>query len=203
MKKIILLVLVLFSLVVVFLVLTKHIWSPRGVSDSAKTDSAPKVNQLADTKEVALLNVLEAHSLNEWRLVVPKLNHDASDIWAMVQEHTNTGVLFQVNTTQFYADAVKIVVNETNLETVRIELQSPIMNIASARVLGDSLLETMGKDKSEFHAWCDKAGNKWSFTPLFSSIDKQLPNGKFYGFTTLHGFNNDKPWIVNLIISDP
>lgn len=153
---------------------------------------------------VPIFNLLNEQNLDEWKAAVPKLGFQMKGVWGMSQDHTNPGLPFIIGSVPFNSDSIDIYTRGDNSGNIRrIEMQSPIMNITDTRALGDALLQMMGKDTADFHAWCDKAGNNWLYTPLFDSVGAHLPNGKGCGFSILCGFNGEKPWIINFVITDP
>ena len=88
---------------------------------------------------------------------------------------------------------------ETN-HVSEIQTQARNMNIDETRKLGLGLC----RDPEAFVAWCDKVGNHWLDTPLYGAVSKfrDVKNGKIVVFETLHTYNNDKPWCIQVTIED-
>jgi hypothetical protein len=159
---------------------------------------------VATTNNAPLLNVINAQTLDEWKAAVPKLSFQMDSVWGMVQLPTNPALPFIIGSVPFSSDSISVFSRRDNSGNVRrVEIQSLVMNIADTRALGDSLLQMMGKDETAFNAWCDKAGKDGVDTPTFDSAGAHLANGKVCAFSTLCGFNDEKPWIINFVITDP
>lgn len=169
--------------------------------------SAPTVTSVEPKK---ILDAIKAQSIADWTNAVPNLkvwNHFRSESsWVAVQKDTNNYPVLLLggmngNTVQFAAKLIDVETVDVHIR--RVELHTPNMSINQTRKLGESLLEMMGKDKSSFDAWCDRVGNNWVDAPLFGSGSSQVPDSnKFYGFQMLRSYGNEKPWVINFIITD-
>ena len=171
------------------------------------TQTPPKT---AQAQSGELLDATKTQSITEWTNAIPnfKLSHhfrnDSSWVMAQIGEPnfpkvTLTGASGSV--VQYPADFIDIDVSGDQIQ--RIDLHSPKMNIDNLRQLGNQLLELMGKDTTQFNAWCDKVGNRWMDQPEFSSGNAQVPNSdKSYGFSAHPTFDNNKPWYIYFVIAD-
>lgn len=170
--------------------------------------SQPTIN-LPKPKEP--LDAIKMQSLADWTNAIPKItqwSHFREDSsWVAASRDTNdypTLLLAGLN-----GSGVQFTASLTDVEAVgdhvrRIEMHSVWMNIEDTKLLGDSLLELMGKDKASFDVWCAKVGNNWVDAPLYDSYNAQLPNSdKVCSFGTHRTFSNEKPWFINFVIADP
>lgn len=156
------------------------------------------------------LDAIKMQSLSDWTNAIPKIKQWSSfrgrSSWVAASRNTNdypiillTGI--NGSKIQFTASLTSVSAMEDHVQ--EIELHTPDMNIDEAREFGESLLQMMSKDKTSFNAWCDKVGNNWVDAPLYSSDSSQVPDsGKFYNFQMLRSYGNEKPWVINFIISD-
>jgi|GEM_PF-4305572 len=179
---------------------TKPTQANISISDPIAPSIAPVV---VKTNDVPIFNLLNPKSLDEWKAAVPGLLDSSDGNWAMSQDYSNPGLPFVIGSVPFNADFITVFTKDGSSYVRRIEMQSPTMNITDTRALGDSLLEMMGKDKTAFHDWCDKAGTNWMYRPLFSSGNSHLSDGKVCAFAILCGFNDQRPWVINFVITDP
>ena len=77
------------------------------------------------------------------------------------------------------------------------------MTIEETEKLGTQLCAAMQIDAKELKKWCDKVGNNWLDAELFHS--KWIPyddNKKYVQFGTLCGYNDVKPWIIEITVGD-
>jgi hypothetical protein len=160
------------------------------------------------------INILEVTNLEQCKVVIKGLkklggfNDTYGQYWLVEQPGRTNGlpiVLSENNNTVQY-DAVLISVdfldrNVTN-HVSEIQTQTEIMSVDEARKLGLQLCSVLNIDPSEFLAWCNKVGNRWLDTPLFSTGVHDNKINKEIGFQTLHGFNPKKPWLINVVIQD-
>jgi hypothetical protein len=165
----------------------------------------------ANNSPSAILNA-NAENIEEWKAAITNLHYDPAikGNWTAWQGATNPGISLVIGTTnknlvEFDSELINIYTRRDNSENIhRVELHSVWMNIADTKLLGDSLLEMMGKDKTSFDAWCDKVGNNWVDAPLYDSYNARLPNSdKVYSFGTHITFNNERPWFIYFVIADP
>jgi hypothetical protein len=127
----------------------------------------------------------------------------------LVEQHGRTNglpVILNENgkTVQYAAVLISVdCLNRNDLDHAsEIETQTQIMNIDETRKLGLQLCSTLGIDPKDFLAWCDKVGNQWLDTPLFGAGIRDAKNNRDIAFQTLHGFNPEKPWFINVIVED-
>jgi hypothetical protein len=127
----------------------------------------------------------------------------------LVEQHGRTNGLPIIlnengNAVQYAAVLISVdCLNRNDLDHVsEIEMQTQIMNIDDTRKLGLQLCSTLGIDPKDFSAYCDKVGNQWLDTPLFATGIRDAKIKKVLAFQTLHGFNKDKPWFINVRVED-
>lgn len=158
---------------------------------------------------IGLLNVSTATNLNQWKAAITNLHNDSvpKENWVMRQSDTNTGVRLVISGTnqawmEFDSDFININTEKNSDAIHRIEIQGVAMNIAEIRVIGRVLLKVMGKDESNFNAWCDKIKSHPVDTPLYTSDNAHLYNGRACEFEILSSHNPEKPWMINFIVTD-
>ena len=155
------------------------------------------------------LDATKTDDIAQWTNAIPSLKLQIHskylDSWVMAKiGETNPPKVIvsgaNGETVQYPADLISIDVIHDQIQ--RIDLHAPKMNIDDLRQFGNKLLQLMGKNTTDFNAWCDKVGNKWMDQPEYSSGNAQVPNSdKSYGFTTHHTFDNDKPWYIYFVIA--
>ena len=155
-----------------------------------------------------LINALTATNLEQWKAIIPGL-HKApySEFWDM--EITNRTDGIPVSFTE-NGKTVSYKVRFIDVEPLadgtiqRIEMHSPIMDIAETRELGLQLCNMLGRDPSDFLAWCDKVGNHWLDAPLYDGFSLPIPNdNKFFGFGVKRTYTDEKPWYILFFITSP
>jgi hypothetical protein len=158
---------------------------------------------------IGLFNVATATNLDQWKAAITNLHNDSvlKENWVMRQSDTNKGVRLIISGTnqtwvEFDSNFIKIKTKKSSTALHRIEIQGVGMNIADIRVIGRVLLKVMGKDESNFNAWCDKIGSHPVNIPLFTSDNAHLYNGRICGFEILSGHDPEKPWMINFIVTD-
>ena len=173
------------------------------------TQIPPTIATTTETRKI--LDVAKAQNLADWTNAMPNIklwsHFQTRSSWVADQRDTNNyptmiltgvnGITIQYKTKLTSIDAMGNHVRE-------IELQTPFMDIDETREFGKALLQMMGKDTASFDAWCNKVGNNWIDAPLYDSYNARQPNNdKTYAFGTHITFNNEKPWYIDFIISDP
>jgi hypothetical protein len=173
-----------------------------GVSNSAISQQIKPANKV--------FNALTATNLEQWTNAIkglkPLAGFQFQQHWLVEQPGRTNGlpIALRVGDKVVEYSAVLISVNaeSENGQIMRIEMQTANMNIDETRELGIQLCDMFGRDPRDFLAWCDKVGNHWLDSPLYSSRNIYVPNGnETFGFQTLHTFNNESPWMINFIIT--
>jgi hypothetical protein len=203
-------IILLVLVAVIIITLLFKLKSPAATDSVARPKSTLTNATTVPNLSQKLLDVGKAQSIVDWTNAIPDFKistHTAYvDSWVMEQDNPAKypSVLLtgkSNETIQYKSDFIDIEITD---RIRRIEIHSPNLNVEDVKTLGDSLLRLMGKDEENFNAWCDKVGNRWMDQPQFSSGNAYFPNGgKTYGFQTLPTFNNEKPWYILLVITDP
>jgi hypothetical protein len=158
------------------------------------------------------LDVLSASNIKEWTNSIKDLWRDPGDSesWLFSQSPTNKGVSIILEDpsrgrqVEFRSNAFELDVTSQNGDIETAEIQSSWMNIDNTKALGDALLQFLGQNQTEFDEWCGTNGNKWVGAKLFASSGTRMVNsGKIYAFNILRSYNNEQPWIIDLVITNP
>jgi hypothetical protein len=150
-----------------------------------------------------MTNALTAMNIEQWKAAIKGLHKmpGLSESWHM--EQTNQEEYIPVTlgkngqTIDYKVRFIDISIKNQNGDILEAQLRSPMMNIAETRELGLQLCNMLGDDPKDFLAWCDKVGNHWLDTPLYSVRDH------YYGFETFHTSNDEKPWSVSFEMMNP
>jgi hypothetical protein len=103
-----------------------------------------------------------------------------------------------------YSDAIGVQMNDRNGNIYRIDIQNQSMNLAETREFGLKMLNMMGKDSAKFNNWCEVAGTRLTNQKNFTSAFAPFPNSQMlYGFEVLHAYQDEKPWYVLVVVTDP
>ncbi len=177
---------------------------------ASNTTPVEVVQQPANIVEsTEAMNVLTATNIEQWKAAIKELHKSPglTESWGMEQTNLTTGIpiTLEKNGQIVSYKAQFINIDMFNADQIRkVEIHSPVMNIDETRKLGLQLCTMLGRDPSDFLAWCDKVGNHWVDSTLFSSGGSPVPNsGKFAGFGILHTYNNDSPWYIDFFITSP
>ena len=167
---------------------------------SIKETLEPTPTNIFQSEPKKILDGIKMQSLADWTNALPHIKQWSQfrgrSSWVVVPMDTNSYpviLLAGVNgkTIQYKAKLTSVDAMGDHIR--EIELHTPDMSIDETRKFGESLLEMMGKDKSDFDAWCDKVGNNWVDAPLYSSGSSQVPDSnKCYGFQMLRSYGNEK-----------
>jgi hypothetical protein len=207
----------IFTLLVLAPIFTEHARLPlQSKSTSSKTASTgEKVSGNSGTgvSNVAVivsstmnLNALNATNLDQWKEVIPGLRYSDNlgrwSSWVMEQTNRLTGIPVSLDengkTISYRVRFVNIgVYNNEGGKIMEVEMHSPMMNIDETRSLGLQLCQMLELDSSGFSEWCDKVGNHWPDSPLFSTA-----SNAHLSFRILNTFNNDTPWYINFVIQN-
>jgi len=179
------------------------------ISNTVSMQAAQRSTNIIEST-VPLTNALTATNIEQWKLAVTGLKRltgfTMSQHWLAEQPGRTNGlpITLRVNVKAVEYSAVLISVNAQNEngQIMRVEMQTPNMNIDETRELGLQLCSMFGRDPGDYLTWCDKVGNHWLDSPLYSSRNIYVTNSnETFGFQTLHSYNNDNPWIINLVIT--
>lgn len=161
------------------------------------------------------INILATTNLEQGKLAIKGLKKlggytdKFGQHWLVEQPGRTNGlpVILSANGNLIRYQAILISVdclNGNDLNHVsEIQTQMEIMNIDETRKMGLQLCSLLKTDPEGFLAWCDKVGNHWLDSPLYGVSSRGTIAKKDISFQILHSFNNDKPWGINVMISDP
>lgn len=159
------------------------------------------------------IDVLSVTNMERCKAIIPNLKELGGFIYSkhwLVETHGRTNglpVVLNVNgkTIQYAAVLISVdCLNRNDFNHVsELQTQTEIMTIDDTRKLGLQLCNALGIDSTGFEKWCDKVGNHWVDMPLFSTGGFKDPRtNKLVGFETLHGFDDDRPWLIQITIQD-
>ena len=174
----------------------------------------PRPSPSVETNEaiIEMTNALTATNLEQWKAAIKDLKQLAGfqfdQHWLMEQHGRTNGVpitlSFGDKAIQYNAVLISVNAENGTGQIMRVEMQTLNMNIDETRKLGLQLCNMFGFHPSDFLAWCDKVGNHWLDSPLYSSINiRDQNNNERFGFQTLHTYNDDEPWMINFVITSP
>ena len=164
------------------------------------------------------LNAITATNLEQWKQVVKDLKQLNGSLneqyWVMEKDkpdrspNRNVGDSYVLTANDkavpFKATFINISAKDESGEIIRLEMQTPNMDINEARDLGLNICEMLNLDPKDFLAWCGKVGNRSLGTELYHSKGFRDSEGKkIYGFQMLHTYDNEKPWCMNFVIQSP
>ena len=180
-------------------------------SEIVSSTLVPQLTNIADTNESnnEPINALTVTNLTQWKIIINGLHKSPglTERWDMEQTNRTAGIpIVLAENGKSVSFKVRFIdVEPLDDGTIRkVEMHSPIMNIDETRELGSQLCNMLGRDPSDFLAWCDKVGNHWLDSTLFSSGGSRMSNGdKFAGFGMLHSYDDDKPWYIDFFITSP
>lgn len=165
---------------------------------------------VAPAEPLKNLDATKAQSLADWTNAIPNIKQWSRfrnrSSWVSAPMNTNNYAVLLL--TGINGSAIQFTAKLTSVDAMgdhvrEVELHTQDMNIDETHEFGDSLLQMMGKDTASFDAWCNKVGNKWVDAPLYSSDSSQVPDSnKFYNFQMLRSYGDEKPWVINFIITD-
>ena len=168
------------------------------------TSPANTVPELANTIESSgLINALAATNLEQWKAAIeglkPLAGFKFQQHWLVEQRGRTNGIPIGLslgnNTIQYKAALISIEAKNETGDIMEVEMQTPNMNIDDTRDLGLKLCNMLDYDSKDFLAWCDKVGNRWLDAPLYAGGNRN------YSFQILRGYNDEKPWIINFMIT--
>jgi hypothetical protein len=215
----------LIGVTVVFLCLNKQVLQkpPATELTNAVTESPPQLPE-TNLAEVAssttavefsqqptnapesittLTNALTAMNIEQWKAAIKGLHKmiGLSESWHMEQTNQEEYILVPIEKNGQNIDYklrfIDISVKNQNGDILEAQLRSPMMSIDETRELGLQLCNILGNDPTGFSTWCDKVGNHWMDTPLYST------GNHYYGFETFHTYNDEKPWSISFQIMNP
>jgi hypothetical protein len=150
-----------------------------------------------------MTNALTAMNIEQWKQTIKDLHKmpGLSESWHMEQTNQNSYVPVTLEengqTISYKVRFIDISIKNANGDILEAQLRSPMMNIDETRELGLQLCNILGIDSKDFSNWCDKVGNHWLDTPLYSI------GNHYYGFETFHTYNDEKPWSISFQIMNP
>ncbi|HEY5345898.1 MAG TPA: hypothetical protein VIK62_06100 [Verrucomicrobiae bacterium] len=158
------------------------------------------------------INALMATNLEQWKNAVkglkPLAGFTLNQHWLAEQPGRKIGLPITLSqegkAVQYSAVLISVNAENNTGDIIKVEMQTPNMNIDETRTLGLKLCAMLGRDPSDFLAWCDKVGNHWLDAPLFSSHGQRMPDGnKYEGFGIYMTYNDERPWMINYFITSP
>lgn len=173
-----------------------------GVSSNAfpvQVTSQP-TNAVESSEPIAAFT---ATNLEQWKTVIKGLKKEAGftteQHWLIEQPGRKVGLPIILNlgdkTVQYSAVLISVTAKNETGDIMEVEMQTPNMNIDETRELGLQLCNMLDYDPKGFLAWCDKVGNHWLDAPLYAGGNRN------YSFQILRGYNDEKPWLINFMIT--
>ncbi|HEY5233400.1 MAG TPA: hypothetical protein VIK35_07710 [Verrucomicrobiae bacterium] len=147
------------------------------VENTPNAFSRETVSQRTNTIEptVLLANALTTTNIEQWKAAIKGLHKmpGLSESWDMEMKNLTSSVPVNLEESgqaiSYKAQFIDISVKNGSGDILEAQLHSPIMNIDETRELGLQLCNMLEIDPKDFLAWCDKVGNHWLDSPLFSS----------------------------------